>query len=65
MTQGSGPLQLALLRESIELEARWSREKEQIERQISNLERKLQLKENQLQLVKNNREYNFWSSTFK
>jgi hypothetical protein len=61
----TGPLIMALLRQSAELESRYRQEKSMVEDQITNLKRTLYTKEGQLQLLKNNKHINSWSSTFK
>jgi hypothetical protein len=61
----SGPLQLVLLREAVEVEAKFQQENSQVENQIQNVKRNLTTKERQLATIRNVREQNRWSTTFK
>jgi hypothetical protein len=60
----SGPLLLGLLRESIELESVFSREKTSLEQDISNQRRIIEVKERELVQMKHSQP-NVWSTSFK
>jgi hypothetical protein len=61
----SGPILLALVRQSNELEAKFIQEKMTLETQISNTKRSIEAKEQNLRELKSQRNNVYWSSTFK
>jgi hypothetical protein len=64
-TPSSGPLMMALIRQSLEVERRFTQEKSDLDRQITAMRRKIEIKEQNLALKKTEGSRNFWSCTFK
>ena len=60
----SGPLLMALIRESMELESTFLREKSDLEQKISNQKRIIEMKERELNQMKH-LQPNMWSTSFK